>query len=194
MISAQPQSLRAMTWITFQLKERNGVGMAGFWPDSTPQHRRTMRDKRRHPRKPAMSCQVVGRCGRIYGTDGQLAAPKTSTVPAMCPSGRSSAVIHGRPRAPFSFLTAVSCASSSACSAVGGYGNSSGTQVALAERWDGTSWVIQPTPRLPGGASLLFGLTGVACTSATGCTAVGLATPNHRNVVNHPSPDTLAER
>ena len=49
-------------------------------------------------------------------------------------------------------------------------------------------------PRLPGGTSLLFGLTGVACTSATGCTAVGLATPNHRNVVNHPSPDTLAER
>jgi hypothetical protein len=37
-------------------------------------------------------------------------------------------------------------------------------------------------------------LIGVACTSATGCLAVGYSSPNHRNVVNHPSPATLAER
>ena len=62
----------------------------------------------------------------------------------------------------------------------------------MAERWDGSSWAIQPTPRLPGGAIGL--LIGVACTSATGCTAVGYSSPNGANLVNHPSPATLAER
>jgi hypothetical protein len=37
-------------------------------------------------------------------------------------------------------------------------------------------------------------LIGVACTSATGCTAVGYSSPNGANLVNHPSPATLAER
>jgi hypothetical protein len=141
----------------------------------------------------AVSCTAPAACTAVGGRVAPPGAPVTlaerwngtswSIQPTPNPAG-----------APFSFLGAVSCASASACSAVGGYGNSSGTPVALAERWDGTSWAIQPTPRLPGGASLPFGLTGVACTSATGCTAVGLSTPNHQNVVNHPSPDTLAER
>jgi hypothetical protein len=40
----------------------------------------------------------------------------------------------------------------------------------LAEDWNGTSWSIKPTPNLTGGYSWL---TGVSCTSATACTAVG---------------------
>src|SRR5215472_8907806 len=94
--------------------------------------------------------------------------------------------------AQFTFLNTVACASASACIAAGAYIDSSGAFRALAERWNGTSWAIQPTSRLPGGAMSL--LIGVACTSATGCTAVGYSAPNHRNVVNHPSPATLAER
>jgi hypothetical protein len=135
----------------------------------------------------ASACSAVGGYGNSSGTQVTLAERWNGTSWSIQATPNPSG-------AQFSFLNAVSCASASACSAVGGYGNSSGTPVALAERWDGTSWAIQATPRLPGGASLPFGLTGVACTSATGCTAVGLATPNHRNVVNHPSPDTLAER
>jgi hypothetical protein len=94
--------------------------------------------------------------------------------------------------AQFTFLNAVACASASACTAVGAYVNSSGAFQGLAERWDGSSWAIQPTPRLPGGATGL--LLGVACTSATGCTAVGNSSPGGANLVNHPSPATLAER
>jgi hypothetical protein len=91
--------------------------------------------------------------------------------------------------AQFTFLNAVACASASACTATGAYIDSSGAVQALAERWDGTSWAIQPTPRLAGGA--MSQLIGVACTSATGCLAVGNSSPNF---FNHQSPATLAER
>ena len=89
----------------------------------------------------------------------------------------------------FTFLNTVACASASACIAAGAYINSSGAFQALAERWDGTSWAIQPTPGLPGGAMNL--LIGVACTSATGCLAVGYSSPS---VFINDSPATLAER
>jgi len=91
--------------------------------------------------------------------------------------------------AQFTFLNTVACASASACIAAGADINSSGAFQALAERWDGTSWAIQPTPRLPAGAMNL--LIGVACTSAAACTAVGYSSPN---VFNNQSPATLAER
>jgi hypothetical protein len=49
--------------------------------------------------------------------------------------------------------------------------DSSGVQDTLAEAWDGTSWSIQTTPGPSGGQ--LPELSGVACTTANGCTAVG---------------------
>jgi len=68
-------------------------------------------------------------------------------------------------------LFAVSCTSSTACTAVGEYENSSKTLVTSAERWNGTEWSIQTTPN-PTGA-IESGLSGVSCTSSTACTAVG---------------------
>src|SRR5215470_12104094 len=65
--------------------------------------------------------------------------------------------------AQFTYLNTVACASASACIAVGSYHDSSGAFQSLAERWDGTSWAIQPLPRLPGG--VMSQLSGVACTS-----------------------------
>lgn len=67
-------------------------------------------------------------------------------------------------------LEGVSCTSSTACTAAGFYHNSSGTELALAETWNGTSWTIQSTPPPPG--SLATGLRGISCTSSTTCTAV----------------------
>jgi hypothetical protein len=87
------------------------------------------------------------------------------------------------------FLNTVACASASACIAAGAYQNSSGAYQALAERWNGTSWAIQPTPHLASGAMNL--LIGVACTSATGCLAAGFSFPNGGG---NQSPATLAER
>jgi len=55
--------------------------------------------------------------------------------------------------------------------AVGGTADSSGNAVGtLAERWNGKSWQIVPTPKLTGPGSFLG---GVACTSSSACTAVG---------------------
>ena len=64
-------------------------------------------------------------------------------------------------------LFGVSCASATACVAVG----TSWTSVALAERWDGSGWTVQPTPNL--GSGNTGTLEAVACVSASACFAVG---------------------
>ena len=78
-------------------------------------------------------------------------------------------------------LLGVSCPAARTCTAVGFSINSAGNDVPLAERWNGTSWKIQPVPN-PAGATGTQ-LSGVSCSAANACTAVGTA-PNA----------TLAER
>jgi hypothetical protein len=68
-------------------------------------------------------------------------------------------------------LSGVSCTSDTACTAVGYYLNKAESSVTLAESWNGTKWAIQPTSN-PAGA-LGDSLSGVSCSSATACTAVG---------------------
>ena len=68
------------------------------------------------------------------------------------------------------FAAGVSCSSSSACVAVGSYspaGSPYATDLALAERWDGNRWSIQPT-LAPNGS-----LRSASCPTKTVCTAVG---------------------
>jgi hypothetical protein len=109
------------------------------------------------------ACEAVGFYVNSSGTGVNLAerwkGTKWSIQPTPNPSGSQ-----------FGFLNGVSCTSSSACEAVGSYLNSSGTGVNLAERWNGTNWVIQPTPN-PSGSQ--FGFNGVSCTSSSACEAVG---------------------
>jgi hypothetical protein len=118
----------------------------------------------------AQSCPAPGTCmavGSFHAPAGlSLALAERwngsawTALPTPNPSGG-----HG------SVLTAVSCRSASACTAVGSYRNSAGTAATLAETWNGTTWRIQPTPD-PAGS---FGsyLTGVSCAAAGACTAVG---------------------
>ena len=52
----------------------------------------------------------------------------------------------------YSTLSGVSCVSASACTAAGvsgGEPNNAGTQVTLAEAWNGTAWQVTPTPNPP---------------------------------------------
>jgi hypothetical protein len=70
-----------------------------------------------------------------------------------------------------SVLDGVSCTSASACSAVGSYVDSSGVEVTLAERWNGSSWSIQSTPNPTEAKGNV--LRGVSCTSSSACVAVG---------------------
>jgi hypothetical protein len=83
-------------------------------------------------------------------------------------------------------LAGVSCSSAKACIAAGDYFNRSGTQVTLAERWNGRKWAFQSTPN-PSHAAVSL-LIGVSCSSATACTAVG---PSVKRSEAEP---TLAER
>jgi hypothetical protein len=73
-----------------------------------------------------------------------------------------------------SALSGVSCTTRSACVGVGDFVNGSGAKLALAERWDGTAWSVLPTP-IPTGATD-SALTGVSCTTAGACAAVGYYT------------------
>lgn len=73
-------------------------------------------------------------------------------------------------------LSGVSCASSTACMAVGNYGLDDGTTMALAEQWDGINWA-QATIPAPAGATFAT-LSGVSCISSTACIAVGNYSPD----------------
>ena len=53
--------------------------------------------------------------------------------------------------AKFSELTGVACVSTGECMAVGLFGPSTGVEVALSERWDGTAWALVAVPA-PSGA------------------------------------------
>jgi hypothetical protein len=92
-----------------------------------------------------------------------LAAPSASAT-----SGGRTAQTTSNPDQ----LQAVSCTSATACTAVGE--DPAGDNAPLAERWDGTSWSVLPTPNATGTED---GFDGVSCVSATVCTAVGYADP-----------------
>jgi hypothetical protein len=68
-------------------------------------------------------------------------------------------------------LTSVSCPSATFCTAVGDGTSRKNTEVAVDEQWNGRNWTLRSVP-LPGGATFVD-MTGVACTSASACTAVG---------------------
>jgi hypothetical protein len=70
-----------------------------------------------------------------------------------------------------SFLNGVSCTAPSACTAIGEQHSASGIVHTLAERWNGTTWTIQPTPNPPG--VQFASLAGVSCTTPSTCLATG---------------------
>jgi hypothetical protein len=70
-----------------------------------------------------------------------------------------------------SYLTSVSCTSAAACTAAGFSVDGSGNHLTLAEAWNGSSWTIQGTPNPSGTTNTQ--LSGVSCTSASACVAVG---------------------
>jgi hypothetical protein len=66
---------------------------------------------------------------------------------------------------------AVACSAANACTAVGSYTTSAGTESVLVERWNGSEWSIESAPG-PSGA-LVSAFTSVSCVSAKVCVAVG---------------------
>jgi len=116
----------------------------------------------------ATACTAVGSAtGKATGRTVNLAETWNGTswrVQAIPnPKGSTGGALHG-----------VSCTSRRACTAVGNYGTAAGRVLAVAERWNGARWVIQPTPRPAGATSAQF--SGVSCSAARVCTAVGYYT------------------
>ncbi len=79
-------------------------------------------------------------------------------------------------------LYGVSCTAADQCTAVGRAGGT-----ALAERWDGSTWTVQPTAS-PASQKLLY---AVSCPSASTCTATGGSTAGTGVPYTHDQP--LAE-
>jgi hypothetical protein len=125
------------------------------------------------------ACTAVGNYTNSSGTVVTLAERWNGTEWTVQSTPNPSGATESR-------FESVSCSTSTACSAVGSYKNSSGTQVTLAERWNGTEWTVQSTPN-PSGAKESF-LRGVSCTSSSACTGVGYYTISTGQLL------TLAER
>jgi hypothetical protein len=78
-------------------------------------------------------------------------------------------------------LYGVTCTSESDCWAVGTWWtpvNNAAIWQPFIEHWDGTSWSVVMSPSVPAGPAQPNILTGVTCTSASDCWAVGDYQPN----------------
>jgi hypothetical protein len=75
------------------------------------------------------------------------------------------------PGASGAALVAVACTAATACTAVGNEDANTGGEHALAERYDGRTWQIEPVPEPPGSSGSL--LDGVSCPALRVCEAVG---------------------
>src|SRR5215472_12901349 len=108
----------------------------------------------------ASACEAVGNSGAVTLAEAWNGTAWT-LQPTPNPAGGTGISLDG-----------VSCSSASACEADGSYTNSAGTDVTLAEAWNGTAWTLQsaqdPAPR-----AKTSGLTGVSCSAASACEAIG---------------------
>src|SRR5215831_12643713 len=94
---------------------------------------------------------------------GAAGIPASASVPVGASVRGWSVTPSPNPVIPTGQLNWVSCPAANSCVAVGTYVKSSGAGVTLAERWDGSTWRVQPTPS-PAGAAF-SSLFGVFCVS-----------------------------
>jgi len=109
------------------------------------------------------ACLAVGNTGPPTPNNKTLAERWDGVTWRIVPSANPAAGGGG--------FNTVSCASASACTAVGLAVSSSGAQTSLAERWNGTRWSIQATPNPA--MAFQISVDGVACPARRWCTAVG---------------------
>jgi hypothetical protein len=76
------------------------------------------------------------------------------------------------PADQYADLASVSCISTASCTAVGMQQSKTGAYATLVENWNGSGWAIEPSPSPSGGGEAF--LTGVSCTAANACMAVGV--------------------
>ncbi len=116
----------------------------------------------------AEACTAVGHFVNSAGTEVTLAEVFTSATKKWSLQEPPSPA-----EAKGAALAGVSCTAAEACTAVGHYINSAGTEVTLAEVFTSAAkkWAVQESPNPTGAKS--SSLLGVSCTAAEECTAVG---------------------
>jgi hypothetical protein len=105
----------------------------------------------------ASACTAVGSAGPVTTLAERWNGTRWRVQPTPNPQGGQNI-----------FLTSVACPTSSACTALGLNLTGSGP-FTLAERWNGRTWHIQPTPGLVSGD---ISFPGVACPTSAACLAV----------------------
>jgi len=151
-----------------------GAPESGYWDGAKWTVERMPRP--RHPAQvitlAGVSCTQRSFCMAVgdysYGV-GAMPSPRSrDKTLAERWNGSSWQVIRSADVASWNQLSAVSCTSPRACTAVG---SSASQQFPLAERWDGSTWLAQHVPdvNLIGYTSL----TAVSCSSDSACMALG---------------------
>jgi hypothetical protein len=121
------------------------VAGAGFYPEA------------------GVSCPGASDCWAVWSWFS-ASGSQVGTLTAHWNGAAWSKVTTPTSGASHSMLNGVSCASASACMAVG-----NGPKGALAEQWNGSAWSLS----LNGAPAANSGLGGVWCTGASACLAVG---------------------
>jgi hypothetical protein len=122
----------------------------------------------------SVSCPTATFCVAV-GSQRHKATKNLATLVEMWNGTTWSVATSQNPAGPnrFQTLAAVSCASSTSCLAVGEYDISDGTYFTLGERWNGTTWSIDPGLAVRDGGYIV--MRGVSCPTPTSCFAVGNA-------------------
>jgi hypothetical protein len=119
----------------------------------------------------SISCASASACKAVGSATDSTTNVTAVLVESWNGSGWSIDATPNPGHATNSALSAISCPSAVACTAVGRTFPDKGQgQVTLAESWNGTGWTIQPTPSPSGATSQL---SGASCASAADCIAVG---------------------
>lgn len=114
---------------------------------------------------PGGECFAVGRYRNSEGVTKPLVEQREGSNWTIMPLPELSGMASGG-------LEGVSCASATACSAVGYFATESGVDQALVARWDGIQWELQPGAEPAGATSTR--MTGVSCASPALCVATGV--------------------
>lgn len=121
----------------------------------------------------AASCVAVGSFTTSTGADPALGGPFVPLVAQWDGTAWTSQSAPVPAGAATAALTGLSCTSPTACVAVGSSSTTAPGNAELyspvAETWNGASWSVQTTPS----AFSTSSLSGVSCTAATACVAVG---------------------
>jgi len=119
----------------------------------------------------SVKCVSSGSCVAVGASSQQIGSNSVGLIERLIGSAWSIVASPKLSGATDTSLSAVSCSSSSACTAVGFYMKRDGVQWSLVERLVGTAWTILMFPE-PAGATNSY-LDAVVCAGSVACIAAG---------------------